>query len=188
MLPGLLAGSGGPPGLPGLSSPPSPEGDQSFSVGMLAGLGLREFSQLFGLSKSGKSASQQPSASSMLQGNMGDIDRQMVLAEMLKRQAPSGPPPGMGTPMGAGLPPGLPAGGPLPSGLPGMPPGMAGPPMMPPGMPPGMPGMAGPPMLPPGMPGPGVPPPQQAQPGGPVASALLQQLLSKAMSARQGLV
>lgn len=184
MLPGVLPGPGGHPGL---AAPPSLQaGDQSFSVGMLAGLGLREFSQLFGLSKSGKQSSPQSSASSMLQGNMGDIDRQMVLAEMLKRQAPAGPPPGMGPPMGAGLPPGMPAGGPLPSGMPGMPgppgmpglpPGMAGPPMMPPGMPP-----QGPPGMPPGMPSP------VAAPGGPVASALLQQLLSKAMTARQGLV
>lgn len=187
MLPGVLPGLGGPLGPASPSA--SPQGDQSFSVGMLAGLGLREFSQLFGLSKPGKKDPAQASASSMLQGNMGDIDRQMVLAEMLKRQAPAGPPPGMGPPMGAGLPPGLPAGGPLPSGLPGMPSGMPPPGIMPPGMPP--PGMMPPGMPPqgmsPGMP-PGLPPAQGAAPGGPVASALLQQLLSKALTARQGLV
>lgn len=169
-----IAPMGGPPmtpmGGPSLGGP----SNDSFSVGMLAGLGLREFSQLFGLSKGNKSqSSAQPSAAAMMQGNMGDIDRQMVLAEMLKRQAAAAPPSGPGLPMGAGTPPGMPG---------GVPPQPA--PMLPPGAAPGPmnPQMA---MMLAARSG-GPPPAPPSTPGGPVASALISQLLAKAMQARQG--
>lgn len=167
---------GAPPMAPGL---PGGAGGHDFSMGILAGLGMREFSQLFGLSKNGKQSGQtaQPSAAALMQGNMGDMDRQMVLAEMLKRQqAAASPLPGAGLPSGAGMPP--------PGGFPPRP-------MMPPGAPP----MGGPPPVDPRMAAAllaarqGAPAPAPApapQGGGPMATALLSQLMAKAMQARSG--
>jgi hypothetical protein len=157
------------PGLPGLGGP----GNDGFAVGMLAGLGLREFSQLFGLSKGNKQSQAQPSAASLMQGNMGDMDRQMVLAEMMKRQqAAASPLPGAGLPPGVGMPP--------PGAIPPRPA-----PMLPPGAAPGPidPRMAM--MLAAQR---GAPAPAPAPAGGPVATALLSQLMAKAMQARSGLI
>ena len=204
-MPMMPPGMGMPPGAP----PPPPNADgndqESFATGLLAGAGLRELSQVLGLSRKRESKSGvQPPAGDMLAGQMGDLDKIMLLAK-LQGLMPGGAMPGM--PGGAGGAPG---------GMPGM--GMPGaPPMgmgMPPGMPmrPPMPGMPGAPMLPPGgmppmlprpplpgvgMPGavPGVPPsgppigmppsavgaPGGAAPaGGPLPLQLLQMMLRSA--------
>ena len=169
-------GIGGPPGQGG--------GEDAFATGLLAGAGLREISQVLGLSRKRQGSSgAQPSASTMLQGKMGDLDRVMLLARIQSLMGgPGGGPMGPGAaPMGPGLPGAPPS---LP-GMPGaMPPG-AGPlpfpsplarPPMPPMVPPGpLPMPGGLPMPAPGMPG-----PQGGAMGGGLPIILLKQMLSGA--------
>ena len=109
----------------------APGDDQStFATGMLAGLGLRELSQVMGLSRRRQQKPQQqamPSAATMLEGNMGDVDR-MLLMSKLQRFMPPGAA-GMPGSLGPGAPPpGLagPGPGPLPMGPGGPMPGPMG--------------------------------------------------------------
>lgn len=152
-------------------------GDAAFAQGLLAGAGLRELSQVLGLSRrrNGNSGSE-PSAATLMGGNLGDLDKVMLLAKLqtaMKPPAPMGVPPmpgvpgaGPAGPMAAPMPP--PA-GPMPAmAPPGMP---MRPPMTPgPGVPPGMPGA---------MPGMAATAPQQPA-GGALAQALLRQMLTSA--------
>src|SRR5262245_58161087 len=126
MLPGLSA----PPGLAEPGEGPD-DGAAAFAAGLVTGSGLREISQLFHLSKPKKpeaAAGAQPSAGRMLQGNMGDVDKILLMARAQQTLAGAGAPGGPG----AAPPPLAP-----PMGLPAMPPPGMAPPMAPP--------MAGPP-------------------------------------------
>lgn len=152
------------------------DSEGSFAAGLLAGAGLREISQTLGLSRRREGAKSQaePPAAQLLQGQMGDVDKLLLLARMgnAGQQAnaipgpgmpPMGPPPGMmppGPPMG---PPGMPMGGPPPMGAP-MGPGGPMPPM---------------PMMPP-PPGPPPGPAPVPMPGGALSQMLLDQLLASA--------
>lgn len=162
--------------------------ENSMIGGMLMGAGLREISQVLGLSKSKKSSGMspdgaQPSATQMSQGNMGDIDKILMLSKLQGSGLP-----GPAGPM-AGTGPGAPMPGPMPQApSPPMagPPGMAAP-LPQPGapMPPGpMPG--GPPM------GGGAPNPMAAALGGaapsPMGGGLPIQLLGQLLGASGGLV
>ena len=109
---------------------------QAFASGMLAGAGLREVSQTLGLSRKrqgNKGGGAMPSASTMLQGNIGDLDRIMLLARLKEAMGAGMGTPGVGAgpidPMAAMMPGGpgaMPPPGPLPLPLPvggpGMPP------------------------------------------------------------------
>lgn len=176
--------------------------ENSMAAGLLMGSGLREISQVLGLSRKkspgGASASPdgaQPPAGAMAQGNMGDIDKIMMLAKM-QGQMPGGGPP---MPMPGGPPMGAPA-----PGLPGQPPLAPSPPLAPPpggqAAPLPQPGAPLPPgMVPGGMPiGGGAVPPQPnplmaalggAAPGaGMGGSPLPMQLLQQLLTGSQGLV
>jgi len=160
ILPDMLLSGGGDPS------------QDAFASGLLAGAGLREISQVLGLSKRrGQKPGMggpMPSAATMLQGNMGDIDKILLLSRMQGMMGPgAGPMPG---PLGGPAPmPG--AAGPMgPMGP------LAGPVPLPPALPPaplpGAPVGAMPPVGPMG-PGAGVP-------GGGLPLQLLQQMLSGA--------
>ena len=167
-------GIGGPPDQGG--------GEDAFATGLLAGAGLREISQVLGLSRKRQGSSgAQPSASTMLQGQMGDLDRVMLLARIQSLMGGPG-----GGPMGPGLPGAAP---PMPGAMLGampgaLPPG-AGPlpfpsplarPPMPPMVPPGpLPMPGGLPLPTPAMPG-----PQGGAMGGGLPIILLKQMLSGA--------
>lgn len=154
--------------------------ENSAIAGGLMGAGLREIMSMIGKSKKSPGSSvstdgSQPPPADMAQGNIGDIDKLLLLAKLQGAQGQPGMPGMPGMPPGAGptppasLPPGaLPPGVPGPALPPGAPPMVGGQP----GMPPGAPGMA---MPGPGM-GPGMPmqPPQQS--GG--LAQILQQLLA----------
>ena len=109
---------------------------EAWASGLLAGAGLREISQNLGRAKKRQGeqgqgpAGAMPTASTMLQGNMGDIDRVMLLSRL---QSAMGKPPMPGLPQ---------PGGPVPGAGP-----MPGPGIPPPGL--GAPPMPGGPMLPP---------------------------------------
>lgn len=84
---------------------------------LLMGLSLagaaREISQLTGMSRRrqggvGQKGGAMPSASGMLAGNTGDLDRLAALQQMM-----GGPAPGAGGPPMPGGPPGMPPGGPM---------------------------------------------------------------------------
>lgn len=175
-------------------APSGADGQASFITGLLAGAGLREISQVLGLSRrrEGAKASAMPSSATALAGNLGDLDKLMLLAKAQQAMGGMGgapplggpglPPPGMPPmPPGAMPPPGLP-----PGRAPGLPPMGAGPMGPPPGMPmlpPAMMGGPGMPMLPPGMgPGPGGPlgVPSTPTPGGSLPMMLLERLLAGA--------
>ena len=153
-----------------LGNPADPN-TEAFATGLLAGAGLREISQTLGLSrKRQQTTGAQPSAASMLTGQMGDMDKILLLAKLQGFMGGGGMPGGMpGGAMGAPMP-GGPMGGPMPGpmgGPMGAPMGAApmGLPMMPRPMMPG---------LPMGMPA----PPQSVAGGLPIQ--LLRQLLSGA--------
>ena len=157
--------------IPGLDPGTVDPSEAAFASGMLAGAGLREISQTLGLSRkrggAGKTNGAMPAAATMMGGNLGEVDKLMLLAR-LQSMAGGGGAAGPMDPMaalgpGGGMPPGMPPGvGPLP-----MPPG-AGPLLLPPG--------AGP-ILPPGLP-PMSPQPPLANPGGALPLQLLLQMLS----------
>ena len=118
---GPLAG-GLPPGMgaPPMPSPPAGAGDSdtTFATGMLAGLGLRELSQVLGLSRKGQKSQQagmapiagmMPGAADMLNGQLGDIDKLIMLSKLQAQQGPPAGPAGM-----PGAAPGPPPPGPLP--------------------------------------------------------------------------
>ena len=152
---------------------------QAFASGILAGAGLRELSQVLGLSKKRQArmgaSGAMPSSGQMLAGNMSDMDRILLLAKMqgMMGGAPGGPeavPPMPANPMMGGVapvPPLLPPPvGPMAAGpLPGAPP-MGAPPM-------GGVGPMGPGPI--GLPMPGANPY-----GGELPMALLQQMLGSA--------
>jgi hypothetical protein len=152
------------------ASDPAADPEASFASGLLAGAGLREISQVLGLSRrrDGARSQAEPPAAQLLQGQMGDLDKLLLLARMGSLGAGAGAPP-MG-PMGAMMPP------------PGMPPmgGPMGMPMMP-GPPP--PPMGMPPQIPPAAAMPGLAPPGPPIPGGNLAQTLLQRLLGSASGA-----
>ena len=99
-------------------------------IGLSMAGAAREISQLTGLSRrrqgaAGSKGPAQPSAATMLGGNMGDLDRMIALQSMMGGapappmggQMPGGMPPGMpGAPQMPGMPPG--GGMPMPGGLP----------------------------------------------------------------------
>lgn len=143
------------------------EDQNSFVTGMLAGLGMRELSQVLGLSrKRQEKSTAMPSAGEMLSGNMGDLDRIMLLSKL---QAAQGGPGGMPGPAMPGAP-GAPIGGaPMASPMPLPPPPagvMPGSPVMPPS--------PGPIAMPPLAPSP------SATPGGALPMALLMKMLTGA--------
>ena len=125
MPPGPPAGppAGGlPPGMgaPPMPSPPTGAGDSdtTFATGMLAGLGLRELSQVLGLSRKGQKSQQTgmapiagmvPGAADMLNGQLGDIDKLIMLSKLQAQQGPPAGPAGM-----PGAAPGPPPPGPMP--------------------------------------------------------------------------
>lgn len=171
--------------IPGLDPGSVDPSEAAFASGMLAGAGLREISQTLGLSRKrgagAKDDGSMPSSATMVQGNMGELDKIMLLARLKESMAGmSGMPGAMpADPMAAlaappGMPPGGPAGpmppaGPLPPGLPpAMPPG--GPMPLPGGMPPLHPGALAPPIEP--------PPPQSH--GGTLPLQMLMKLLGGA--------
>lgn len=176
---------------------------------MLAGMGVRELSQHM---KPPTVPSQQaPSAAEMAQGNLGDVDKLMLMQRLQQSQGGGGMPGGMpgggmpgmpgaggmpGMPPPGGAPPmgGPPGGGPNPMALMAMlqaarggaPGGMPGAP--PPGMPP--PPMGMPPGAPPGMPGappmggpPGAPP-MGGPPGG--GDPMMQMMLARMLAQSRG--
>ena len=165
--------------IPGLDPGPSDPSEQAFASGMLAGAGLREVSQVLGLSRKrqgngGKGGGAMPSSATMLGGSMGDLDRIMLLARLKEA---------MGAGMGSGpSEPGMAQEmvGPLPGILPMV--GPSAPPMGPltPPVPPGggLP-LAGP-GLPPPMPAGLMPPTPMPTPGGALPLQLLMKLLSDA--------
>lgn len=148
--------------------------EAAFASGMLAGAGLREISQTLGLSRKrqgGKAGGgAMPAAATMMQGNLGELDKIMLLARLKEA-------------MGAGM--GAPGGGagpidPMAAMMPGGPGAMAPPGPLPLPLPVGGPGM---PPLPVGaIPAPG--PAPMPTPGG----ALPLQLLMKLLSDAQGVV
>lgn len=165
----------------------------SMAAGVLMGSGLRELSQVLGLSRKRSTSGgmsqhgEQPNAAALAQGQMGDIDKILMLAK-LQGQQPDAPQPG--GPM--------PGGPPIPGMIPGqgIPPPAPSPPMSPP---PG--GMAAPlpqpgapsPMLPPG--GGALTPPNPllaalggAAPGGGMGGGLPMTLLMQLLNGSQGLV
>lgn len=157
------------------------DSEASFASGLLAGAGLREIRQVLGIGrKDGAKSQAEPPAAQLLQGQMGDVDKLLLLARMgtAGQQANALP--------GPGMPPGMPPMGPPPGpmGPPMGPPPMGAPPMGPPGpgMPPG--GPMGPPPMPmlPPPPGPMPPPPggPAPVPGGALSQMLLDQLLASA--------
>jgi hypothetical protein len=124
-----------PPGAPSPAGPapmpaaPPPAGgmsdnDTTFATGMLAGLGLRELSQVLGLSRRGQKqqqagmgmlTGQAPGAPDMLAGNLGEIDKLIMLSKLMAQ----GGMPGAGpAPAGPGGMPGAPAPG-APGPVPG---------------------------------------------------------------------
>ena len=177
MLMGGPPGGGPPMGDPGGGG--SDPSQQAFASGILAGAGLREMSQVLGLSKRRQArmgaGGAMPSSGQMLAGNMGDMDKILLLAKMQGL---------MGGPAGGG-----PMGGPSPiPAMPGQPPIGAVPPVPPvlppiPGGPGGLPMPGVPPMggIGPIGPGPGGPPMPGANPyGGELPMQLLQQMLGSA--------
>lgn len=133
----LLTGGGQVPGGGAMpSAGGSDPSQQAFASGILAGAGLREISQVLGLSKKRQArmgaGGAMPSSGQMLQGNLGDMDRILLLAKMQQMMAgpaggPSPVPPMPANPALAGpspipslLPPPV---GPMPGGLPLPPPG-----------------------------------------------------------------
>ncbi len=168
-----------------------PLDESSMAAGVLMGSGLRELSQVLGLSKKkgGGMAPDgaQPNAATMAQGQLGDIDKILMLAKM-QGGAPGGPQPG-GPPM---------AGPPMP-GMPGPMPLAPSPPIAPPSTPGGLaaplpqPGAPSP-MLPPGGGAPMAPPNPMmaalggAAPGGGMGGGLPMQLLAQLLQGSQGLV
>lgn len=195
MLPGMMGpgGPGGPMGLMG-GAPQGAAQNDTFATGMLAGLGLREMSQLLGLSKKGKA--QQPGggmelpAADQLAGQLGDIDKLIILSRLMGQ---SGAAPGAGAgpmPLGPAAPP--PGASPL-GGNPALAALMASR-----GAAPGGPPMGGPmgsPMGPmgPGGPMPGGPPmgPMGAPARPPIAGggvSLVPMLLNQLLSKSSGLV
>src|SRR3972149_4641096 len=94
--------------------------ESSMAAGVLMGSGLRELSQVLGLSrkKSGGMSPDgaQPNAQAMAQGQMGDIDKILMLAK-LQGQNPGAPQPGGPMPGGPpmpGMPGMMPGQGPMP--------------------------------------------------------------------------
>lgn len=175
-----------------------PLDESSMAAGVLMGSGLRELSQVLGLSKKrgGGMAPDgaQPNAATMAQGQLGDIDKILMLAK-LQGAGPGGPqpmgPPMAGPPMPGMTPEMMPGAGPMPP--------VPSPPIAPPSTPGGLaaplpqPGAPSP-MLPPG--GGAVPPPNPlmaalggAAPGGGMGgSPLPMQLLQQLLMGSQGLV
>ena len=171
--------------------------ENSMIGGMLMGAGLREISQVLGLSKSKKSGlsqnGEQPPAQVMAQGQMGDIDKMLMLSKLQSLQGGGPPGPGGPVPMGPG--------GPLPGPMPpasspplAPPPGGMAAPLPQPGAP-MPPGAAGPGPMPPGPPmGGGAPTPMAAALGGaapggpPQGNGLPMQLLAQLLQGSQGLV
>lgn len=164
--------------IPGLDPGTVDPSEAAFASGMLAGAGLREISQTLGLSRkrgaAAKNGGAMPSGATMAEGNLGELDKIMLLARLKESMAGGGGMPGAmpADPMAAlagpaGMPPGGPA-GPLPGGPLPLPMGSGALP------------------LPPG--GPIVPPmspqPPLANPGG----ALPLQLLLQMLSGTQGMV
>lgn len=162
---GLLNGSGG-----------GDTSEQSFASGLLAGAGLREISQVLGLSRKRQEKSAggaMPGAGPMLQGNLGDIDKILLLSRLQAAMGGGPPAPGLGP--GPGMPGPL---GPGPMAPPMMPPGPLGPMAGPLGPPSPLGPMGAPGMIRPPLPGP-VPIPAGA-PGGNLPIMLLQQMLGSA--------
>ncbi len=153
------------PGL-GLGGDPS---EAAFATGVLAGAGLREISQTLGLSKKRQqkpgmgAGGAQPSSAQMMEGNLGELDKIMLLAKLQAAANGGGP---MGPdPLAAAAPP-IP---PPPMGLPGLPgPGL-----------PGLPGPMGAPMGAPPIPAP-APGPAAGAPGGTLPLQMLIQMLGGA--------
>lgn len=164
--------------------------ENSAVAGVLMGSGLREISQLFGLSRkrSGSGATSpdgaQPSGAQMSQGNIGDIDRLMLLAKM-QGQAPGAMPPGAPGQVPGMTPPGPMPLAPSPLGAPPVPPGGPAAPLSQPGAP--LP-------LPPGGGAPSAPPNPlmaalgNAAPGGGMSGGLPMQLLQQLLQGSAGLV
>lgn len=176
------------PGAPMGAPQGSGGGDQeAFATGLLAGAGLRELSQTLGLSrKRGSSpAGAQPPAAQLAAGNMGDIDKVLLLAK-LQGMLGGAPAPGMvPAPMGVNPMAAMAAQArppmPSPMGAPGMP--MAAPMGMPrPMMPGAMPAPAGPMGAPMGA------PPMGGAPGGSPGGGLPMQLLQQLLSGARGVV
>lgn len=172
MLMGGPPGGGSPMGGPGGGT--SDPSQQAFASGILAGAGLREISQVLGLSKKRQArmgaGGAMPSSGQMVQGNLGDMDRILLLAKM---QAMMG-----GAPGGPEAVPPMPAN-----------PAMGGVAPLPPLLPPPVGPMVGSSMLGaapigglgPMAPGPVGPPMPGANPyGGELPMALLQQMLGSA--------
>lgn len=140
MMPGMPPMPPMPPGAGPMGPPPGPApmpappaagdmsgNDTTFATGMLAGLGLRELSQVLGLSRRGQKQQQSgmglltgqaPGAPDMLGGQLGEIDKLIMLSKLMA----SGGMPGAGpAPAGPGGMPGAPAPGapgPVPGPLP----------------------------------------------------------------------
>ena len=110
--------------------------DSAFATGILAGAGLREVSQVLSAAKKRSQPTAQPSPATSAQGNLGEIDKILMLARMQRAlgqppigagggpmqsplmQGPMAPPPSLGVPLQGGAPPlpmaGLPLGGGVP--------------------------------------------------------------------------
>lgn len=168
--------------IPGLDPGTVDPSEAAFASGMLAGAGLREISQTLGLSRKRGGAGSKPgggampSAATMAQGNLGDLDKVMLLSRLQAMAGGGGPMAGppmdpMAAMPGAGaMPPPMPGAGPM---------GPAGP-LPPVGMPP-LPLPVG--ALPIGPP-PMTPQPPLGNPGG----ALPLQMLLQMLSGTQGMV
>ena len=179
--PGPMAGPGpmGPmAGMPpGMAAPPMPappagggDSDTTFATGMLAGLGLRELSQVLGLSRKGQKnqqagmapmAGMMPGAADMLNGQLGDIDKLIMLSKLQAQQGPPAGPAGM---------PGAASGPPPPGPMPGPSPLSSPAPMS-------ALAAAGPPAGPAPM---AAPPPGPPIAGGGVVPMLLKQMMGQA--------
>ena len=159
--------------IPGLDPGQVDPSEAAFASGMLAGAGLREISQVLGLSRKrqGNGATgggAMPSSATMLGGSMGDLDRMMLLARLKEAMGA-----GMGSPAAAAGP--IASVPPMGSGMPrGLAPGLAGPVGAAHPLPLGGPG------LPPPMPAGLLPPTPMPTPGGALPMQLLMRLLSDA--------
>lgn len=170
----MMDSTGAPPqpGAPPMPMPgpvPGQSPDAAFATGLMAGAGLKEISKVL-KPKTPKMGMADPSAAASGAGNLGDLDKILLLARAQKAMA------------GGAVP------GPMGPGMPGPQPGMMGPPApLPPGVAGPVPG--GPPGMPPGMPPP-MPPAGAAPPGGAPAGndQLPMALLQSMMGGAQGLM
>jgi len=173
--------------------PPLPLDEGSMAAGVLMGSGLRELSQVLGLSRRKSSGGMspdgaQPNAQAMATGQLGDIDKILMLAK-LQGQNPGAPQPGGPMPGGPTMP------GMMPPG-PGLQPPAPSPPIaspVPGGLAAPLPQPGAPLPMPPG--GGAVSPPNPlmaalggAAPGGGMGGGLPMQLLMQLLQGSQGLV